>query len=132
MLITEHLELEGPVRIYATGTLNFAEPPQEIDAVVGVFLLQRIRELLGKVPILNLVLPGSDKGFVGAYLRVQGPWEDPEVTTMAMRSLKEGLPDLITKPFDMIQSLWSSGGGSSDEKAGVPPESVVPQESVVR
>ncbi len=131
-LTAEHLELEGPVRIYATGTLNFAEPPQEIDAVVGVFLLQRIRELLGKVPILNLVLPGSDKGFVGAYLRVQGPWEDPEVTTMAMKSLKEGLPDLITKPFDMIQSLWSSEGGSSDEKAGVPPESVVPQESVVR
>ena len=51
---------------------------------------------------------------------------------MAMKSLKEGLPDLITKPFDMIQSLWSSEGGSSDEKAGVPPASVVPQESVVR
>ena len=107
-LTAERLELEGPVRVYATGSLNFAEPPQEIDAVVGIFLLQRIREFLDKVPIVNLVLPGSSKGFVGAYMRVHGPWDDPEVTTMAMKSLKEELPDLITKPFDLIQSLWSS------------------------
>lgn len=115
-LTAERFELEGPVRIYATGTLVFANPPYEIDAVVGVFLLQRIRELLGKLPLVNLVLPGSKKGFVGAYFSVRGPWEEPQVTTMAMKSLKEELPDLITKPFDLIHSLWSEQEGDKQQR----------------
>lgn len=110
-LTANRLELEGPVRIYATGTLDFARPPQEIDAVVGVFLFQRIRELLGMVPLVNLVVPGSDKGMVGAYFRVRGPWDDPDVDAMKLKSFKEELPDIITAPVDFIQWLWKTGNG---------------------
>jgi hypothetical protein len=112
------LELEGPVRVYATGKMRFAEAPQEVDAVVGVFLVQRIRELLGKVPLVNLVLPGSDRGFVGAYFRLHGPWDDPEVDTMAMKSLTEAFPDLIGTPLAMIQSLWTSEEDDGDDSSG--------------
>ncbi|MEE2674508.1 MAG: AsmA-like C-terminal domain-containing protein [Myxococcota bacterium] len=107
-LTAEKIELEGPVRIYASGTLDFAEPSQEIDAVVGVFLFRRVRELLGKVPLVNLILPGSNKGLVGAYFRVHGPWSEPEVKSMALKSLTEGVPDIITKPFEILQSLLQS------------------------
>ena len=113
-LTAEKFELEGPVRIYASGTLDFAEPPQEIDAVVGVFLFQRVRELLGMVPLVNLVIPGSDNGLVGAYYRVYGPWDEPEVETMALKSLQEGVPDIITKPFEILHSLWK---GSDKKKS---------------
>jgi hypothetical protein len=116
-LTAEKIELEGPVRIYASGTLDFAEPPQEIDAVVGVFLFQRVRELLGKVPLLNLVLPGSNEGLVGAYFRVHGPWDEPEVETMALKSLAEEIPDIITKPFEILHSLWKGSGKEKDTKA---------------
>lgn len=104
-LTAKKIELEGPVRVYASGTLDFAEPPQEIEAMVGVFLFQRVRELLGKVPLVNLILPGSDSGLVGAYFRVHGPWDEPEVDAMPLKSLTEGAPDIITAPFEILQSL---------------------------
>jgi hypothetical protein len=112
-ITADRLELEGPVRIYATGTVDFAHPPQQIDAVVGVFLMQRIRSLLGMVPLVNLVVPGSDKGMVGAYFRVRGPWEEPDVETMKLKSLKEELPEIITAPVDFIQWLWKGSAASS-------------------
>jgi hypothetical protein len=120
ILTATRLELEGPIRIYATGSIDFAEPPQELDLVVGVFLLQRIRELLGMVPLVNLVVPGSNKGMVGAYFRVRGPWDDPEVKTLKLKSLKEELPDLITAPVDFIQWLWRGGEQPPATDAGAP------------
>jgi hypothetical protein len=116
-ITADRLELEGPVRIYATGTLDFEHPPQQIDAVVGVFLMQRIRGLLGMVPLVNLVVPGSNKGMVGAYFRVRGPWEQPEVETMKLKSLKEELPEIITAPVDFIQWLWKTGAGPAPPAA---------------
>lgn len=115
-LRAEKVELEGPVRIYATGTLDFATPPQEVDAIVGVFIFQRFRELLGKVPLMNLVLPGSNKGMVGAYFRVHGPWEEPEVETMALKTLREGAPDLLSKPFDLLEWLWEDDEDEREEQ----------------
>jgi hypothetical protein len=116
VLTATRFELEGPVRVYATGTIDFLKPPREINAVVGVFLLQRMREFLGKIPLMNLVLPGSKHGFVGSYFQVEGPWDDPEVSVMAMKTLQEELPDLISKPIEMIQWLWSSEDERSTEE----------------
>jgi hypothetical protein len=115
-LAAKKIELEGPVRVYASGTLDFAEPPQEIEAVVGVFLFQRVRELLGKVPLVNLILPGSSSGLVGAYFRVHGPWDEPEVDAMPLKSLTEGAPDIITAPFEILQSLLQGDTKKKDAK----------------
>ena len=54
---------------------------------------------------MNLILPGSDSGLVGAYFRVHGPWDEPEVDAMPLKSLTEGAPDIITAPFEILQSL---------------------------
>ena len=114
-LEAERFEITGPIRVYATGGIDFIEPPREIDAVVGVFLLQRARELLGMVPLVKLVIPGSDKGMVGAYFHVQGPWEDPDVSTLAMKSLQEQLPDLFTQPFELFKQLLTREQPSDPE-----------------
>lgn len=113
-LTANRFELEGPVRVYATGSLDFAEPPEKIDAVVGVFLFQRIRELLGMVPLVNLVVPGSDKGMVGAYFRVRGPLDDPDVDAMKLKSIEEELPTILSAPVDFIRQLWKSGARRDD------------------
>ncbi len=123
VLTGRRFELEGPVRIYATGDLDLLD--ETIDAVVGVFLLQRAREILGKIPLINLVLPGSKHGFVGAYFQVDGPVADPKVTMMAMKSLKEELPDLIAKPLDLIQWVWSTEDAPEKHQTKRPRETVV-------
>ena len=106
-LTAERFELDGPIRIFASGTLDFAEPPEEIDAVIGVFLFQRVRKILGHIPLVDLILPGSKDGLVGAYFHVHGPWQDPVAEAMPMKSLTEGAPDIITRPFEILQSLWN-------------------------
>ena len=60
------------------------------------------------VPLVKLVIPGSDKGMVGAYFSVRGPWEQPEVSTLAMKSLHEELPDILTRPFELLHGLLAS------------------------
>lgn len=109
ILTGRRFEIEGPLRIYATGTLELLAEQHEIDAIVGVFLMQRVRELLDKVPLVSWVIPGSKHGIVGAYFRVEGPVDDPEVTTMAMKSLREELPSVFSMPLDVIEWLWQSG-----------------------
>ncbi len=118
VLTGRRLEIEGPVRVYATGQVELLVDEPRIDAVVGVFLLQRVREFLDKVPLVNWIMPGSNRGFVGAYYRVEGPTEEPEITVMAMKSLREELPDLIAKPIDAIEWLWKTGMGSDEEEDG--------------
>jgi hypothetical protein len=59
------------------------------------------------VPIVSLVIPSSEQGMVGSYYRLSGSWEEPEVSQMRLKSLKEQLPDILTKPFDILRSLLS-------------------------
>ena len=114
-MFVRQFELEGPIRVYASGSLAFGDAPHELDGVVGVFLFQRSRALLGKVPLVSLVVPGSDKGMVGAYFALDGSLEEPDVSTMKMKSLQEQLPDIITKPFELFHSLLSSDDELSDD-----------------
>ena len=108
VLRADRFAVEGPIRIFASGTLDFARGSDEIDAVVGVFVLQRVRELLGMVPLVKLIVPGSEKGMVGAYFSVEGSSSDPEIETLAMKSLYNTLPELITKPLDLIHGWLKS------------------------
>ena len=46
--------------------------------------------LLGEIPVVNLLLPGSDRGLIGAYFEITGPVADPQVRAMPVKSLAEG------------------------------------------
>jgi hypothetical protein len=116
-LNADRIELEGPVRVYASGSLEFGDSSYDLDGIVGVFLFQRTRELIGKIPLVNLVMPGSDKGMVGAYCALEGSWSEPEVSAMTLKSLQEQLPDIITKPFELCRSLLTSKETSREAKS---------------
>jgi len=46
---------------------------------------------------------------VGAYFELSGQWNDPQVTSLPMKSLAEGLPDVLKTPLKMIQSILTPG-----------------------
>ena len=132
VVTARRLEVEGPVRIYATGTLDLLAEEQDVDAVAGVFLLQRVREFLGKVPLVSWVMPGSNRGFVGAYFRITGSAEDPEVETMAMKTFREQLPDVISAPIDVIDWLWTRGERDERRRREPTPTAELDSDTVVR
>ncbi len=99
----DEFELEGPMRVFASGRIDMREEPSTIDAVVGVFLFRQADRTLGRVPLVrNLV---SDKGMMGAYFEVRGPLDDPEVETLGVKTLTEQVPDILKAPFRALRFL---------------------------
>jgi hypothetical protein len=106
---TDDFRMESPVRVFASGWADLGRPSQEIDAVVGVFLFRQANQVLGNLPLVNILIPGSDRGLVGAYFELSGQWNDPQVTGLPMKSLAEGLPDVLKTPLKVIQSILTPG-----------------------
>ncbi len=104
---TEEFRLEGPMRVFASGSLDLREVDPTIDAVVGVFLLRQADLMLGEVPIVNWLI--SDKGIIGAYYALSGPVGTPEVDMLEARTIVEQFPDAIKAPFRVLRYILSGG-----------------------
>lgn len=100
----EGFELEGPMRVFASGDLELGEE-STIDAVVGVFLFRQADRMLGRLPLVKNLI--SDKGLVGAYFGVRGPFDDPEVRTLPGKTLAESMPNVVKAPFKVLEFLLS-------------------------
>jgi hypothetical protein len=107
-LRSDEFRLEGPMRVFASGSLDLRPEVPSIDAVVGVFLLRQADQLLGKVPIVNWLI--SDKGMIGAYFALKGDVADPEVDTLQVKTLTEQTPDIIKAPFRVLRFILTGRG----------------------
>lgn len=117
---SQDFRLEGPLRVYASGFVDVGREPQTVEAVVGVFLFRAANQLLESLQV-RAFLPGSDKGLVGAYFRVGGDLGSPQVKSLPARSIAEGLPDVMTAPFRMMQLLLKSESKKPSETGANPP-----------
>jgi len=111
-LSTEELTLEGPMRVFASGWLDLSSRPEEIDAVVGVFLFRQADRMFGNIPLVNLLV--SDKGLMGAYFGIEGTLQEPAVRGMPVKSITESVPDVVKAPFKVLRFLF--GGAVDDEQ----------------
>jgi hypothetical protein len=109
-LLTEDFELEGPLRVYSKVRLNTNSSPGSIKAVVGIFLFRTPNQILSSLPLLKSFLPGSDRGLIGAYFRVKGPVDDPDVEALALKTMLSSVPNAIKVPFKAMRFLF----GASD------------------
>jgi len=115
VLVAKDFELDGPLRVYASGSLELTGENREIDAVVGVFILRKADLGLTEIPLIRYLIPGSQKGIMGAYFEVSDDWEDPRVRPLALKTLAEGspLPGVVRAPFKILDQLrdWVMGRG---------------------
>ena len=108
---TEDLHLDGPLRIFISGSFDVARPGRAIDAEIGIFLFRQVDKILGKLPVIKFLIPGGhQKGLFGAYFKASGELGEPELRALKMRTLTEGilLPDLIKTPFRAIRKAVQS------------------------
>ncbi|MEE3332213.1 MAG: AsmA-like C-terminal region-containing protein [Myxococcota bacterium] len=117
---TDRFALDGPLRIVASFRVDLDDEPDSIKGTLGVFLLRQAHRLLGNIPLVNLLVPGSDRGLIGAYFEISGPLHKPKISTMPIRSLTGGvpLPDVLRQPFEALIGLFptSSGSGTKSPK----------------
>ena len=102
----EDFEIEGPLRVYANVRLDTNRHPAPIRAVVGIFLFRSGGEILGNLPLLRSFLPGSDRGLIGAYFKVKGPIDAPDVEALPLKTLMSSVPDAIKAPFKALRFLF--------------------------
>jgi len=114
LVSTESFDLEGPdVRLFASGELDLAHPPYEIDAEVVLFLFRQIDRALEKIPLLNVLLLGDNHNLVAAYYELVGPWEEPKALGKPLRTLGEGpgtvlieqIPKIVKKGMEALGGL---------------------------
>jgi hypothetical protein len=112
-IVTRNFELEGPLRIYASGSLDVVHPPYDLIGVAGLFLFRGAGQLLEAIPLVKIILPGSERGLVGTYYQVSGNLSEPKVRSLPGRSFAEGLPDALEAPYQILRAILS--GGQMDE-----------------
>lgn len=93
---TEGFLLDGPdVRVFAAGELDLLRPPHTVDAQVALFLFRQIDKILSKIPIVNILLLGTDDNLVGAHFHLEGAWDNPRATAVPLRALASGPASII-------------------------------------
>jgi hypothetical protein len=115
-LSSEGLAIEGPdVRAFARGGADLARPPHELDVELVLFLFRPVDQVIEKIPLLNLLLLGSNDNLVAAHFRLTGPWADPEAQLVPLQSIATGpasvvfetLPALLRRGLEALGSLIS-------------------------
>ena len=107
VLSTEDFQIEGPLRVYASVVIDTVAAPAQIRAVVGIFLFRTTREIIGNLPLVRSLLPGSEHGMVGAYFQVDGHVAAPDVEALELRTLLSGVPNVIKAPFKILRQLFA-------------------------
>lgn len=132
MLHSDGLSLEGPdVRAFASGGVDVAREPHDLDVEVALFLFRPIDSLLGLIPIVNRLLLGPNDNLVAAHYRLEGPWDEPEATLLPFRSFTSGpgtvvfetLPSLVRRGIEALDTLFGQGEAAPRPSPAAPPES---------
>jgi len=105
VVASDDFRLEGPLRVFANGRLDTVPDPPEIEGMVGVFIFRGAGDLMVNVPLVKAILPGSERGLVGAYYKVSGPVTEPRVVAMTGKSITEDLPDLFSTPLKVLRAI---------------------------
>jgi hypothetical protein len=143
---TAGFSLDGPdLRVFATGELDLLRPPHEVDAQIALFLFRQIDSVLGKIPIVNILLLGTNNNLVGAHFRLAGPWQDPKATAVPLSALASGpasiveqgptslvlqsIPMFMMKGIQAIESMLQLGESPQQEQVQKAPSAPPPDES---
>jgi hypothetical protein len=123
-LYTDQLAIDGPdLRLVASGEVDVARPDPELQAVVGLFFLEPVDWVIGKIPLLSDLLLGADRNLFSAYIALEGPWERPDARLIPTKTLVEGpgnllvagVPRMLWRVVDTMRTTLAAMGGGAGE-----------------
>ena len=131
---TEAFSLDGPeIGVLASGDVELMSKDKDMDVRLALFLFRKLDRVIGKIPILNQLLLGTDANLVAAYFQLTGPWANPEVKPILLPGsagpasvVLQGVPLFVKRGFKALGSLILPA--SSEPDAPPPAESAGPSE----
>ena len=128
MLRTQNLAVVGPeLRVLARGEVDLAREPHHSEFVLAFLFLETVDRVLGNVPVLGRLVLGPDRSLVTLYMKVDGPWADPNLRPLmpgavetaagwATRAI-EGAVGRLRRIFRPRAPPRESGLGNHDARA---------------
>jgi hypothetical protein len=127
---TDELSIDGPdMRLIASGDVALLEETHPVDAQVALFLFRQIDRAVGTIPLMNVLLLGTNDSLLGAYFELDGPWARPESRLVPLRSLSsagpasavlEGVPSLLRRGLRALG--WTPQGRAEAKPAAPAPQ----------
>jgi uncharacterized protein YhdP len=119
--ITAHLSLQDGVLfsedflidsnamgISAVGKVDLLK--KELDNIVGVHPLQTLDRIVAKIPIAGWVLTDQNGHLITVHFKVEGNWDDPQVSPITVQSLAKGTLDIFRRLFQLPEKLIMDTG----------------------
>lgn len=83
---------------------------KQMDTVVGIAPLAKLDRFLTKIPVFGKIITGGDeKSFLKTYYRVEGNFDDPEITAIPFTSLGKKVmgifQGILQVPVEILDSL---------------------------
>jgi hypothetical protein len=126
------LTLEGKSeRMAASGKTHLADP-YELEAAIGMYPIPTIDDIVGAIPIVNVLLLGEDHALAGFYFTVTGEWTKPNVEPLLAKSVASGPASFVLEgvPNFVFGSLKAIGEVLAppveEEKPEAPPAATAP------
>lgn len=87
------------IRLTAVGDYDVGSG--RVDMVVGAMPFVTIDRALSSIPLFGEVLTGDSKSFIGYYFSAKGPLENPEITSVSLEALAEGIRGIFRRIMEL-------------------------------
>jgi uncharacterized protein YhdP len=94
--------------ISAVGKVDLLK--KELDNIVGVHPLQTLDRIVAKIPIAGWVLTDQNGHLITVHFKVEGNWDDPQVSPITVQSLAKGTLDIFRRLFQLPEKLIMDTG----------------------
>lgn len=91
-----------------TGDVDYVK--KELHFVLGVHPLQSLDLIAAKIPIAGWVITDERGKLITFNFKVEGPWDNPEVTAVTTQSIGKGTMDIFKRIFLLPEKLMTDTG----------------------
>jgi len=96
------------MQISAAGKVNLLK--KEFDNIVGVHPLGTLDKVVAKIPVAGWLLTDEKGNLITVHFRVDGKWDNPNVTPIPVQSVGQGVLDIFQRLFQLPAKLVTDTG----------------------
>ncbi len=96
------------MQISAAGKVNLLA--KEFDNIVGVHPLSTVDKIVARIPVAGWLLTDEKGKLITVHFRVDGKWDNPNVTPIPVQSVGQGTLDIFRRLFQLPVKLITDTG----------------------
>ncbi len=104
VMTTDNLVLKSPaMNLSAVGSIDLRN--NTVDLTIGVQILPTIGKILGNIPIAGEIFTGDDKALTFGYFHVTGPYQEPTVRPLPIKSISTPIINIFKKILNIPKDI---------------------------